>query len=170
MTGFGAGVDISRLPHNVNHACHAMSYNERRSIFPLTRFAPGNPAIEEVWFLGTHSDVGGGYVKRGLADRSLEWMIEAANYYGLPIRNGDIPDDRADHAVSFNESLGLLTGFAGLLAKGRLSKEREALGNDMFHWSVQDERVQLADLKPRLPQENMIAYTARSRTPDTMLA
>ena len=85
MTGFGQGIDVSVLPAKVCHACHAMSYNERRKIFPLTRFAPGQSRVEEMWFLGSHTDVGGGYIKRGLADRSLEWMVEVANAHGLPV-------------------------------------------------------------------------------------
>ena len=83
MTKYGSGVDISKLPNIVRHACHAMSYHERRSFFPLTRFAPDQSNVEEVWFVGSHTDIGGGYVKRGLADHSLVWMVYKANEYGL---------------------------------------------------------------------------------------
>ena len=53
MTDVCQGVRIERLPHNVKYACHALSYNERRAIFPLSRFDPRQPNVEEVWFLGS---------------------------------------------------------------------------------------------------------------------
>ena len=150
MTEFGHGVDISILPANVHHACHAMSYNERRTIFPLMRFASGQDRVEEVWFLGSHTDVGGGYVKRGLADRSLEWMIEMANAHGLPIKATAIDGDAADHAVAFNDSSMVPT------------KNRIARAEDVFHWSVQEERNRFENVEPPLPPPNTIAYSPRS--------
>lgn len=149
MTGFGQGVDIDILPSNVHHACHAMSYNERRTIFPLTRFASGQDRVEEVWFLGSHTDVGGGYVKRGLADRSLEWMIEMANDYGLPIKSATIDGDKADHTVTFNDSSTWPT------------RNRIARDDDLFHWSVQEDRDLFENVEPPLPPPNAIAYSPR---------
>lgn len=168
MTDLGKGVDISHVPHNVKHACHAMSYNERRSIFPLTRFSDVN--AEEVWFLGSHTDIGGGYVRRGLADLSLEWMVEKANEHGLAIKNEPIVGDRANHEVVFNDSLNFVSKVAGLFVEGRIAKDRIAEDNDLFHWSVQDGRQMFADVKPRLPLPNMTAYTTRLTAPGTEIA
>lgn len=123
--------------------------NERKAIFPLTWFAPGQSRVEEVWFLGSHTDVGGGYAKRGLADRSLEWMIEEANAHGLPIKTTPIDGDVADHAVAFNDSSMGLT-------KNRIARE-----NDIFHWSVQAERDRFENIEPLLPSANAIAYSPR---------
>jgi uncharacterized protein (DUF2235 family) len=43
--------------------------------------------VEEVWFAGCHSDVGGGYPRdeSSPADVSLRWMLEAARAHGLQI-------------------------------------------------------------------------------------
>lgn len=164
MTKVGSGVDISKLPNIVRHACHAMSYHERRSFFPLSRFAPGQSDVEEVWFVGSHTDVGGGYIKRGLADQSLEWMVGKANEYGLPVKLGAIEGDTANHVAEFNDSAGWCQTVFGIL-----TKQRKALPGDVFHWSVADERELVADAVPALPDASVIAYTPKPNK-ETMIA
>jgi uncharacterized protein (DUF2235 family) len=39
--------------------------------------------ISQVWFLGVHSDVGGGYPQDGLSYVTLDWMLDRAKPYGL---------------------------------------------------------------------------------------
>jgi hypothetical protein len=39
--------------------------------------------IEQVWFAGVHSDVGGGYPETQLSDITLDWMIGALKTTGL---------------------------------------------------------------------------------------
>ncbi|MEO5708978.1 MAG: DUF2235 domain-containing protein [Nocardioidaceae bacterium] len=39
--------------------------------------------VQQVWFEGAHSDVGGGYADTGLCDTSLLWMASEANRCGL---------------------------------------------------------------------------------------
>lgn len=164
MTTVGSGVDISKLPGIVRHACHAMSYHERRCVFPLTRFAPGQVNVEEVWFVGSHTDVGGGYVKRGLADHSLAWMMSKAKEYGLAVRSGPIKDDAAKHESVFNDSAVWYQTACGLL-----TKKRVALPDDVFHWSVAYERGLVSDAVPALPDASVIAY-ASNLDAETMMA
>ena len=156
MTKVGSGVDISKLPKIVRHACHAMSYHERRSIFPLTRFAPGQSNVEEAWFVGSHTDIGGGYGKRGLADHSLSWMVDKANEYGLPIKLTAIDGDTAKHVSEFNDSAAWYQ-----TAWGLFTRKREALPGDVFHWSVSDERALVSNEVPALPDGEAIAYTLK---------
>ena len=42
--------------------------------------------IEQVWFAGVHSDVGGWYTDAGLSDIALEWMLNRARARGLRLR------------------------------------------------------------------------------------
>ena len=37
--------------------------------------------VEQRWFAGVHSNVGGGYPDEGLADLALKWIIEKASYW-----------------------------------------------------------------------------------------
>jgi len=55
---------------------HAMAIDELRRDFPVTRWDPRD-GIEQVWFVGAHADVGGGYPvgESGLSDTALSWMM-----------------------------------------------------------------------------------------------
>ena len=70
----------------VEHACHAVAIDERRKSFEPTLWStkqvPGQ-IVEQVWFAGAHSGVGGGYQKTGLSDVALQWMKERAASAGL---------------------------------------------------------------------------------------
>jgi uncharacterized protein (DUF2235 family) len=76
----------TRLSRCVQTACHALALNERRGAFVPTLWEyvpkPGQ-TVEQMWFCGAHSDVGGGYPERRLADISLQWMMERAAAAGL---------------------------------------------------------------------------------------
>ncbi|GKS59070.1 hypothetical protein YTPLAS18_25970 [Nitrospira sp.] len=78
------------LPDNVNKCFHAMALDECRGNFPLTRVIarPGGLSIkdrlQEVWFRGVHSDVGGGQCP-GLSSIALCWMLRRAKETGLPV-------------------------------------------------------------------------------------
>ena len=41
------------------------------------------PRIEQVWFPGVHSNIGGGYPKQGVSHVSLDWMMAMAERSGL---------------------------------------------------------------------------------------
>jgi len=72
---------VWELPANVQHSFHAMALDEVRPTFSLVR-PRADPKREcphyEVWFRGVHSNIGGGYVDRGLSDIALAWMMEQA--------------------------------------------------------------------------------------------
>ncbi|HVJ34051.1 MAG TPA: DUF2235 domain-containing protein [Terriglobia bacterium] len=81
--------------HIVKHGCHALAIDEERDEFVPTLWtgtAPAGSVIEQVWFSGCHSDVGGGFVDRGLADIPLVWMAKKAEADGLAIDWSVLPD------------------------------------------------------------------------------
>ncbi len=66
------------LPPNVKNAYHALAIDDERQTFHPTLWnEQGEPPgkIEQVWFAGAHSNVGGGYPKDELALLALDWMI-----------------------------------------------------------------------------------------------
>ncbi|HYA18554.1 MAG TPA: DUF2235 domain-containing protein [Bryobacteraceae bacterium] len=69
-----------------DYACQALSLDDERRVFqPLLwdQSAPADAArIEQVWFAGCHSNVGGGYEKQGMSLVSLEWMMRQAERRG----------------------------------------------------------------------------------------
>jgi uncharacterized protein (DUF2235 family) len=77
------------LGSNVRHAYHALAIDEHRKPFAAAVWEqPSAPpedeqVVEQVWFAGAHSNVGGGYRDTGLSDIALNWMIEKARGCGL---------------------------------------------------------------------------------------
>jgi len=80
------------LSEHVRYAYHALSIDDERQAFHPTiwneptkaeRIAKKNgqplkQKFEQHWFPGVHSDVGGGYKERGLANITFRWMMERA--------------------------------------------------------------------------------------------
>lgn len=70
----------------VRTARHALAIDERRSHFVPTLWKesdkPGQ-SVQQRWFAGTHSGVGGGSSPAGLADVALQWMRKEAEAEGL---------------------------------------------------------------------------------------
>jgi uncharacterized protein (DUF2235 family) len=72
----------------IRRGCHALAVDEHRDEFEPTLWtgaAPPGSEIEQVWFAGAHSDVGGGYQDRRLADIPLRWMARRAEDAGLKV-------------------------------------------------------------------------------------
>ncbi len=76
----------TQLGKDVQHAYHALAIDERRRPFQPNLWT-GMPAngqtIEQVWFSGVHSNVGGGYRNTGLSDIALKWLTDRASQHGL---------------------------------------------------------------------------------------
>lgn len=88
--------------HNVRptrallNSYHALAIDEHRPMFEATLWrtfaeqgqedaalAPYKGHYEQRWFIGAHSDVGGGYGDDDLPDITLGWMIQKASALGL---------------------------------------------------------------------------------------
>ena len=76
------------VSESVKHAYHALALDEHRQAFsPLMFNNTGSETqtVKQVWFCGSHSDVGGGYASTGLSDITLVWMLDMATKYGLTL-------------------------------------------------------------------------------------
>jgi hypothetical protein len=73
----------TRIPGCIEHAFHALALNERRSaFFPLLwSNADCHINLQQCWFLGVHSDVGGGYEDIGLTNVAFIWMIAQFQHF-----------------------------------------------------------------------------------------
>ena len=85
----------TKLSRAVAHGFHAMALDERRRDFPVTRW-DRDARIEEVWFVGAHSDVGGGYpaAESGLSNIALHWMTQKLS--GVGVLFVTLPDETLD--------------------------------------------------------------------------
>jgi len=80
----------TKLGSNVRMARHALAIDERREDFEPTLWEPRDGLdLQQVWFAGSHSDIGGGYPadEQGLlaSDIALEWMVGQARHADLDL-------------------------------------------------------------------------------------
>jgi len=79
------------LSHIVERACHAVAIDERRKWFMPSLWNAQNvrgQIVEQVWFAGVHTNVGGGYADSGLSDIAFLWMKGKAEEAGLAFDAG----------------------------------------------------------------------------------
>ncbi|ELU38023.1 hypothetical protein AG1IA_07948 [Rhizoctonia solani AG-1 IA] len=82
---------------HITHFRHALALDELRVKFLPEHInddcALDGRTLEEVWFAGTHSDIGGGNKANPTLDRGgepLKWMMEEAHDCGLSVRLDDV--------------------------------------------------------------------------------
>lgn len=88
----------------VRCARHALGVDEQRQPFnaSLWESEPSvTQSIEQVWFPGIHSDVGGGFLACGLSDGALRWMIDEAAKQGAVFDQNMLQQLSADRADNF---------------------------------------------------------------------
>ena len=74
------------LNPKIKRGSHAISIDERRLLFTPTLWEK-DERITQVLYTGSHSDVGGGYIERGLSDISLQWIINETKNLGVMFEN-----------------------------------------------------------------------------------
>ena len=75
------------LSSAVSYAFHGLAVDERRGPFKPTLWVSQptpaqQPNVQQVWFAGVHSDVGGGYPEHGLSDLALNWILDCLQTAG----------------------------------------------------------------------------------------
>ena len=126
------GLDLA-LPPNVGKCCHAMALDESRASFHLRRVTPRKGAklvagtIEEVWFRGCHSDIGGGHQHDPLANIPLCWMLRRAAHVGLTFDELEV-----------QAAMGARDGSAHIIRAGldKKVRKRQPKSGDRVHCSV----------------------------------
>jgi len=151
----------SRLSSDVKYACHAIAIDEQRRLFQPTLWEQGpagaanGQVIEQRWFAGVHSNVGGGYQDTGLSDIALWWMAARAESRGLDLDNVW----RARLAPSiFGELRDSRTGIYKLMGHAWRGIGVQPRGFEGLHHSAFDRSQR--DPQPYHP-DNMTAYLAQ---------
>ncbi len=100
-------VQLSRW---VDNAYQALAIDEKRkpfqpAVWEQNADAPGQ-VLEQVWFAGVHSNVGGSYANTGLSDIALLWMVNKAEGCGLAFDRVQLNAMlKPDSLAMLNESL-----------------------------------------------------------------
>src|SRR5262249_15758785 len=81
FTAWTRGFHNSESGSHIKVVRHALAVEERRRPFPPNLWTAAKDEgrikthVEQVWFAGSHSNIGGGYPNSGLSDVVLTWMI-----------------------------------------------------------------------------------------------
>jgi uncharacterized protein (DUF2235 family) len=130
----------------IESAYHALAIHENRIDFAPTLWTnqpAAGQSIQQVWFPGAHSNVGGGYAERGLSDIALTWMAEKAQSCGLVIDPTKIPSlDSRNTLPDPVDSFATFAKDAYALVPGNTRHYRPmgalANGTEFIHGSVQE--------------------------------
>lgn len=167
FTGHNPSIEIGR---------HALAIDERRAFFQPNLWRPkskpertGPRDLLQVWFPGSHGDVGGGYPEAdcGLAKVALEWMLREAQHKGLithPDREAHIMGEaggayvRPDATATLHDELKHFNWWLmQLIPKKQWRRTRDG-GRDGW---VEQRRINIKGIRPfpRQPLIHEAAYT-----------
>jgi uncharacterized protein (DUF2235 family) len=123
------------LGNHVECAFQALAIDEHRRLYQPTLWtraanAPAGQRIEQVWFAGAHTDVGGGYERHGLSDITLAWMVDRVS--GMLDVDLAYVCDRQDRRNAWaqgpvHDSAAGLTGWFGRLNRPMMRTDSEAV-------------------------------------------
>jgi uncharacterized protein (DUF2235 family) len=131
------------LGDSIRHGFHALAMDETRAVFSPVMWQSRDDwsgVLEQVWFRGCHSDIGGNLgeyeAARPLANIPLVWMLDKMQGCGLPLP--------ADYHERFSQSVdapsvGSYRGWSKLF----LWRKRRMIGADQsekIHTSAQNHR------------------------------
>lgn len=142
----------TELSSIVDNAFHALAIDEKRRSFKpavwIKQPDSTNQHVEQQWFIGAHSNIGGGYPSTALSDIALEWMIEKAESCKLDL---DIVETTPNYLKSPDESW---KGFYKIIPKlyrpiGKVKNSFEELHNSVNRRYEED-----PDYRPK----NLVEY------------
>lgn len=134
-----------KLSSHVCHAYQALAIDERRSLFGPTLWEKSDTVkadpnhhqhkqMEQRWFPGVHSNVGGGYDDCGLSNIALEWMIRKAEGAGLCFNEPPLVTARPQDKGDVMNSLSFFYRLSG--AKWRTVQQEAETSNQTIDESV----------------------------------
>lgn len=173
----------------VRHARQALAIDEARYDFRPEIWTASRPGqtLEQRWFAGVHSNVGGGYVDDGLANLAFHWILDEAVARGLAVDRSfaaawrRYPQDRLYRSESWFYRL--LDGVRLRWGRGRRSllgwpeSARLGLAPSVVHRLQADPQERLENGALRFPDlrtpyrpENLLRFLARQPDLDRYLA
>jgi uncharacterized protein (DUF2235 family) len=153
--------DVGLGPH-IGNAYHALAIDERRKAFApnLWTRPPGwNGRLEQAWFAGVHTNVGGGYSPDGLANEALHWMVEKAESHGLEFDAGYLSHFLPCFNSELRNSMTLLYRAMGRFVRV-LGKHRA--DGETVHQSALD---RMAHVPCAYAARNLAAYLSNGNLP-----
>ena len=141
--------NLSRI---VENAFHAVAIDEHRKNYDVCLWNPLDPPdgqrLEQRWFAGAHSDVGGGYPDRNLSDITLRWMQDRARETGLLVTPIAVEDDFCCGPLTDSYKAFLKGEYAKLAPRYFRPVGRTLFGNEVVDDSVVRRRKLVPEYTP----------------------
>jgi uncharacterized protein (DUF2235 family) len=164
--------DVALNP-TIENAFHALAIDERRKPFKPTLWSKTpswNGTLEQAWFPGVHSNVGGSYTPDGLANEALHWMVGKAEALGLQFDSAFLKPFEPCFNSMRHDSMSLKYRIMGPHVR---PIGREAHGNEVVHQCAMDRRGYYDGTTPRpepwaekkYAPENLEAYLQAASLP-----
>lgn len=165
-----------QLSGRVEHGYHALAVDERRRAFAPALWQVDDThaaaqSVEQVWFAGVHSNVGGGYPDCGLSDTTLWWMAGKARLAGLELDGSSLreaTDDDACEGELYDSYRALFRLQKPLVRQIGAPPVRTGGSTRRTHEQVHPSTVErhrrvVAPPKGPYAPSNLVSYLARSR-------
>jgi uncharacterized protein (DUF2235 family) len=167
--------DVSLSSH-VKNAFHALAIDERRKPFAPTLWTQDKADadghlnwLEQAWFAGVHSNVGGGYPDSGLSDVAFAWMVaRVRSRSSLEFDDSYIAGHLKPSSIgklydSMNPVYAALgPNLRGIDAAAALNPPPDCYTWEYVHSSVRDRLTQTGVRPPSYAPENLASYTKRT--------
>jgi hypothetical protein len=156
----------AKLGRNVKVARHALALDEHRSDFEPTIWAPRTSIdIQQVWFIGAHSNIGGSVAPNDdgstLSDIALQWMISQARAASLTVElhlaDALLPNPMADIQDSYRSFYRVKKRFIRALDP--------ELVPILLHQSVKTRWLNDSNYRPK----NLVDYIDKHGWPDKLV-
>ncbi|KAM0789556.1 hypothetical protein ACM66B_000367 [Microbotryomycetes sp. NB124-2] len=138
------GLQAEKLEPHIETALQALAINEARPAYKPLLFKRDPLKLKEgqkltqVWFVGAHTDVGGGYEDHDLADISLMWAVDQLQRHAGLSFDTDYLEQVTDHPTSMWGHMQPHKGISfGLPPQIRAyPAQLDPTTNELFHASV----------------------------------
>ncbi|HIG42904.1 MAG: DUF2235 domain-containing protein [bacterium] len=137
------------LSDNIENAYHALAIDERRRPFTPTLWSlpqDSKQMLDQTWFAGVHTNIGGGYSKDGLANIPLHWLKEKATSHGLEFDETFLVHYKPWFGHELRDSMTWV--YRLLIPKSRVIGMMKN-GNESIHKSVYQRMDKDPDYKPK---------------------
>ena len=158
----------AHLSPDIKNAYQALAIDEKRGVFKpalWTGEINSDQAVEQTWFSGVHSDVGGGYEQATLSNVALSWMVSKSRALGLDFSNEYLSYRGEMHADDLHESYSWAYGAMEKIGvKQGVRQLQGELDNPPINIAIHESVIQRMDQVATYQPINFINTLPISRT------
>ena len=151
-----------KLSNQIRYAFQALALDEKRRVFRPALWEVSDPEerarlggiCEQVWFSGSHANVGGGYVDCGLSNIALHWMAEKARHTGLEFDEEYLAQQVCDSCGELRSSMSMFYRLFGIFERAIVDLKgnkslRRVIRNERVHYTCMERAHRVKKYRPK---------------------